>query len=404
MFASARCKPQFASGTGLSGGGAGERRDLERVRPAPRDAVAPVRAGHGQPGRRSRRDRPTQEPDRQPDRRLRRKRLARIDGGQLPAAAGQRGWIGAQHLEAGLSGAAEARLGGHRPVEGVEGDDAADLPARAARPHVPEVAAHVTAPRHQYLSAEEEGRDQPSARPPPRVDLPLDELPQHEGALRVADQHDATVAVEPSEVGAPRLTHVKVRALPLLRRDGHRSAQRRQRDLAIHRGVHPALARVAGGLVERDRAQLGIDPPVRRRRGLVAHGRVDVEAVEARAPGGPQVGDAEPLSGGRIAVRRWLHGAWVVLLARLAQPHRPALAAPGDAARMAPVSTTASGRRSGGIGALVYHEDRHGAPARDRVSGRRRARGGRSACGPPVLSGARPCAASASAAWVRDRP
>ncbi len=173
-------------------------------------------------------------------------------------------------------------FGGHGPVEGREVDHAAELPRRAAGPDVSEVTAGVTALLHGYATAQQHGRDQAPADLGCAVDLTLDQLAQHERALRVAQQDHPAAPVVPSQVGAPCLAHVRVGAPANRVRDG-RVAQGGEGVLPVDGGVDAAIAGIARGLVKRDRAQLGVDRLGGLHARLVAHRRVDVEAVVARA-------------------------------------------------------------------------------------------------------------------------
>ena len=107
--------------------------------------------------------------------------------------------------------------------------------------------------------------------------------PQHERALGVPDQHDTAALVVLREVVAPGGPARPVGALAIRR--GRAAEDPGDRDLAVDRRVHAAVARVARRLVERDRALLGIHAQRRCVARHVGHRRVHVEAVELRPPG-----------------------------------------------------------------------------------------------------------------------
>ena len=85
-------------------------------------------------------------------------------------------------------------------------------PRGAARRDVLEVAADVLAAPDEDVAAEQEGGDEQAAGRRLGVDLLGDDLAQHEGALRVADEDDAAAVVVLAQVRAPRLDDVGVGA------------------------------------------------------------------------------------------------------------------------------------------------------------------------------------------------
>ena len=179
-------------------------------------------------------------------------------------------------------------------------------------------------PPHRHVAAEQQRRHEPPPQRPPAVDPLGDQAAQDERALRVADQHDAAAAVVVAQVVAPRTHDVAVGTVRLLRR--HAAGEEAlERDLPVDRREDAAVARVARRLVERDRAQLGVDRERGRRGGLVADRRVDVEAVDLPRPRAPHPLAPEPLAGRREAGRAQARAARVVLQPRLAEPDRPGL-------------------------------------------------------------------------------
>ena len=162
--------------------------------------------------------------------------------------------------------------------------------------HVLEVPADVAPLGNGDVAAQQQRRDQALADALAVVDAVVDQLAQQVGALRVADQDHAAAVVVPAQVVLPGADHVAVGELRLL--GGRRASgeDRRQGQLAVHRREHPAPKRVAGRLVERDRALLGIDREIRVRGRVVGDRRVDVEAVGLRLARGAQPVDAEHLA------------------------------------------------------------------------------------------------------------
>jgi len=68
---------------------------------------------------------------------------------------------------------------------------------------VVEVAADSLALLHEHVAAEQNRGDQLLADRAPGVDLVLDQLAQHERALRMADEDDAAALVVVLDVGLP---------------------------------------------------------------------------------------------------------------------------------------------------------------------------------------------------------
>jgi hypothetical protein len=153
------------------------------------------------------------------------------------------------------------------------------------------------------------------------VDLLGDQPRQVERALRVADQHEAASAVVVPQVLAPRSAHVAVRVRGPCDRDGV-AEQPGERDLAVDGRVDAAVARKARGLVERDRAQLGVDRAIGLERLLVADRRIGVEAVDPPRPRALHPLDPELLADGREPRRVQARAARVAAQAGLAQPDR----------------------------------------------------------------------------------
>jgi hypothetical protein len=150
--------------------------------------------------------------------------------------------VGAQNLGPGLGAAPEARLRRHVRVEGREGDHASDLAGRAAGGHALEVAARVLALLHQHVAAEQDRRDEPPADLRLGVDLLGDELAQHACSLRVPDDHDAAAVVVALQVAAPRVANVSLGRSAHGRRHLGRAPEPRERYLAVHGRVDPAVA------------------------------------------------------------------------------------------------------------------------------------------------------------------
>jgi hypothetical protein len=86
------------------------------------------------------------------------------------------------------------------------------------------------------------GGDQPPPHGRAPVDLALHELAEHEGPLRVADQHDPAAAVVLSQIGAPCLAHVAIAPIACLGRDAGRVLQGSDRVLPVDRRVDAAVA------------------------------------------------------------------------------------------------------------------------------------------------------------------
>jgi hypothetical protein len=123
------------------------------------------------------------------------------------------------------------------------------LPASA---DVLEVAADVAALLDGHAAAQQERRHHPAAKLRIVVDLVGDQLAEDEGALRVADQDDASAVVVLAQVLLPCLQRTGVGDALHARRDLVGVEDRPERELAIHRREDPALLRVAGRLVQRD--------------------------------------------------------------------------------------------------------------------------------------------------------
>src|SRR5262249_42172962 len=157
---------------------------------------------------------------------------------------------------------------------------AAGLWRLAARRHVIEVAAHVSALRYRDVAAHEQGGDQLPPHLLVWVDLLLDQLPQHPRALRVADQHHASAPVEALHVVLPGGDDVGVGEAR--GRGRSRAGDAVQRELAIHRSEDAAALGEAGRLVVGDRDLLRVDGEIRVRTRVLAHRRIDVEAVDLR--------------------------------------------------------------------------------------------------------------------------
>jgi hypothetical protein len=185
---------------------------------------------------------------------------------------------------------------------------------------VVEVTAAVAAGSHRDVAAEQHRGDEPPAGGRFGIDLLADQPPQHEGALRVADQHHAAAVVEALEVRAPRLDHVGVTLLAHLVRDRPGVEKGLDRELPVDRGEDAAVARVARGLIERDGAQHVVHDLGRLRPLLVAHGRIDVEAVRPPALRTLHALDAEALARGREDRRREAVVARTRPLSGLAEP------------------------------------------------------------------------------------
>src|SRR5215218_6834154 len=173
-----------------------------------------------------------------------------------------------------------------------------ELGPRVAGPDVLEVATGALAVRNRHVAAQQQGGHELPAKLAIPVDLVGDQRPEDEGALRVADQHDAAAVAVLPQVGLPGFEDARVREAPLLRRDRTLVENRLQGELAIHRRINPALLGVAGRLVQGDRALLGIDVKVGVLGLLVADGWIDVEAVDLAVLRPPGVLHAEPLPGG----------------------------------------------------------------------------------------------------------
>ncbi len=134
--------------------------------------------------------------------------------------------------------------------------------------------------RHRHVAAEQDSRDEQLADLLLRIDYLVDQLSQHEAALRVPDQDHAAAVVVLAEVGLPGGEDVVVGDLCGVGRDRAAAEQRLERDLPVHRREHAAVEAVAGGLIEGDRTLLGIDREIGVDALVVADRRVDVEAVE----------------------------------------------------------------------------------------------------------------------------
>src|SRR3954464_7267215 len=148
------------------------------------------------------------------------------------------------------------------------------LRLRVAGADVVEVAAGVLPLLDQDVAAEEQCRHQPLAESWVVVDALADQLPKDEASLRMADQDEWAPMIELREVLLPRGKRAGVRDLADLRR-GRAPEEGLEGDLPVHGCEHPALLRVAGRLVERDRAFLRVDREIAVVGLVVADGRID---------------------------------------------------------------------------------------------------------------------------------
>jgi len=136
----------------------------------------------------------------------------------------------------------------------------------------------------------------------------------------MADQHNAATVVEVPEVGAPGVADVAIRDGSV--RPADLASDRRKRQLPVHGREHSAVLGVPGGLVERDRPLLGVDPQVGKGCLLVTDSRIDVEAVDFGIRRRLHVVDAQSLPRRRHPSRGQARCARVRAQARPAQPDR----------------------------------------------------------------------------------
>jgi hypothetical protein len=131
-------------------------------------------------------------------------------------------------------------------------------------------------------TSEDDGRDQKLPDGRVGVDLVPEQLDQHGRSLRMADEHDRATVVEMGEVVLPGgeqarigelLVPVVGEALLLKTGNGH---------LVVHGSPYPAHLREALGLGDGSVHFGALDGEVGVERGLGAHRRVDVEAVDGR--------------------------------------------------------------------------------------------------------------------------
>ena len=187
--------------------------------------------------------------------------------------------------------------------------------------------ADVAALAHGHVAAQEQRRDQALAHllASGRSSWWI-ELPEHDGALGVADQDDAAALVVLAQVGLPG-GEPRPRRRSAARREGLRLPLRiaAERDLPVHRREDAAVQAVAGRLVERDRALLRVDREIRVRGLVVADGGIDVEAVELPLPVRLDGLGADDLAGRRHQGRVEAGLARVVRDSRLAEPDRGVL-------------------------------------------------------------------------------
>ena len=144
-----------------------------------------------------------------------------------------------------------------------------------------------TPPRSDFartatLPPSEHRGDQPAAQGAMVVDAPADQPLQVEAALRVAEEDEAAMPADAAQERIEGLLDVAVgrEVVPSRRRPG---LERRDGRLPVHGRVHAAELREACSLVQRDRADLGVDPFGRQPALLVGDRRIDVEAVDARS-------------------------------------------------------------------------------------------------------------------------
>ena len=164
------------------------------------------------------------------------------------------------------------------------------------------------------------------------VDAPPDEPLQVVAALRVAEEDEPAPAADPPQERVEGLLDVAVGGPVVTARRPPR-LQRRDGGLAVQRRVDPAVLREARGLVERDRADLGVGPLRREPGRLVGDRGIDVEAVDAAvaaAAGRDPTGRDVPAP---VARRAQARAARVVGDARAAQPFRRGRCAAGGAQR-----------------------------------------------------------------------
>ena len=151
-------------------------------------------------------------------------------------------------------------------------------PASAGR-HVVEVPARALPGTHEHVAAQHHRGHQLPPHHRLRVDLLIDQPPQHPRALGVAEQHHPAPMVVARHVLAPGGLDVLVGDRQCLLIGLPRPVDRRDRPLAVHRREHATDLREPRRLVARDRNLLGLDRAVGVRALLVAHRGIDVEAV-----------------------------------------------------------------------------------------------------------------------------
>ncbi len=147
-------------------------------------------------------------------------------------------------------------------------------------------------------------------------------MPEHDRALRVADEDDAAAVVVVLQVVAPCLEHVGEGDLARASRAAHAErGEPGERDLAIERRVDPALAGEAGGLEPRDRGDLRVRGLRGVQADLVGDRGVDVEAVDRSLVLGDAVG-REDLLAALVVLQRRVEAdlAGARLHPRLAEP------------------------------------------------------------------------------------
>ena len=152
-------------------------------------------------------------------------------------------------------------------------------PAARAGRDVLEAAADELAGRHLDVPAEDDRRHQALPQLRVRVDLAPDQPDQHRRALRVPDQDERPAVVVVRQVVAPAGEQALERDLGRLLVAGD-VEQPGDGLLAVDRRPDPADPRELRGLLDGGVHLDLLDVQVRVRRLLVAHGRIDVEAVE----------------------------------------------------------------------------------------------------------------------------